>query len=163
MSLDLVDKSGSAPTYYTYQGVYLDEKDAVDGESYIYLSFTMGSSYDIHIMRIYNPSSPRIDWHRKYIRVGSITKNTARHIFMDSADNTQFYWLGKYDDSGAVIKFQKSTGSLMWQVQFYNDVYTSTTTNGTTTIAKTSTSINLEEISSYVQAVGQSHFVACGY
>lgn len=75
LSLDLVDKSGNAPTYYVYQGVYLDEKDDNDGDPYIYLSFTMTSSYDIHIMRIYNPSSsgstPKIDWHMKYMKTSN--------------------------------------------------------------------------------------------
>lgn len=37
---------------------------------------------------------------------------------MDAADSTQFYWLGKFEDAGSVIKFQKRDGALMWQVDF---------------------------------------------
>jgi hypothetical protein len=83
----------------------MDEQDPIDGKTYIYVTFTMNSASDIHILRIQDPSSPKIDWHMKLAASVGTKTNIARHIFMDPSDTSQFYWLGQYDSVGSVIKF----------------------------------------------------------
>lgn len=100
------------PSYYIYGGVYMDETDSADGNTYTYVTFSMGStSYDMHILRILNKNlgeTLKIDWHyvlKKPLPTIVTKTSNPRQLFMDNADSTQFYILGQYDQAGAVIKF----------------------------------------------------------
>lgn len=143
----------TTPTYYTNQAVYLDEKEA-DGNAYVYVAFTLSGTdsdanpmdTDIHLLRIRSSGTLAIDWHMRYKYDGTTVVNEAHHIFRDFSDPNSLYFSGMYSSRGMMAKFQRRDGKITWQVDFM-------TTGSVAT---------LDSVTSYAQATGLSHFVACG-
>jgi len=99
-------------------------------------------------LRIKTSGTLAIDWHMVYKinPADSTQSNEAHHIFRDYTDPTTLYLAGMYESHGTIFKFQRRDGKINWQVDFHD----------------TSSTKTLDSVTSYAQATGRSHFVACG-
>jgi len=108
--------------------------------SYVYVAFTMGVTYDMHIMRILNKNlgeTLQIDWHIKYIKPTpniATNQNIPRNLFLDRGDSGNIYITGMYNNVGSVLKLQKRDSSLLYRVSFKGSADADGTTNGLTDI-----------------------------
>jgi hypothetical protein len=72
----------------------MDETDSTDSKTYLYVSFAMGTSYDMHILRILNTNlgdTMKIDWHYKLAKPSSSPAayaSKADQLFSDNGDST---------------------------------------------------------------------------
>lgn len=89
LTIEPVATQTSVPTYYILGGIYMEEKEPVDNNTYMYVTFGMGSAYDIHILRILNKNlgeTLQIDWHYKFSKPSAAPAayaNAPHYLFMD--------------------------------------------------------------------------------
>ncbi len=69
LTIEPVATPSTVPSYFLYGGIYMEEAEPQDGNTYMYVTFSMGLPYDIHILRILNKNlgeTLQIDWHIRY-------------------------------------------------------------------------------------------------
>ncbi|CDW72642.1 UNKNOWN [Stylonychia lemnae] len=140
LTIDPIPAQTETPTYYLYSGIYLDERDSQDGQTYLYLTFSMNLAYTINIIRILNNNlgeKLKIDWHMHYNKpVGAPPAfgNQPRYLFNDNDDDKNFYIVGQYNLMGSVIKFSKGNANIKYRLSFMRGSITGLGTFGLTDI-----------------------------
>lgn len=98
LTIEPVATQTSTPTYGTFQAVYSAEMES-DGQSYIYVSFTMSGAnspaqnYDMHMLRIQTSGTLAIVWDMVY-RASSSNVNIPMLLFNDMTDPNVMYFAG---------------------------------------------------------------------
>lgn len=138
------------PSYSTNGAIYMDEADPQDGKNYIYVSFVMGSKFDMHFIRIKNHDlggTLAIDWHymlEKPTGAPAAYQSMARQLFPDLSSTSYIYIAGMYNNVGTIMKLDKNNGRVQFKLDFKNTATAAT------------------DVSSIDQIPDSSQFVGCG-
>ena len=79
---------------------------------------------NIELVRLLNGATPIVDYTYEFYDYSTDESTDFKRlkdpamIHMDPKDNGDFYWMGRYQGNGAIMRFTKRTARLRWWARF---------------------------------------------